>query len=106
MFVYLSKKIAIPHGLQLECIAWNASQGWIACGGERGLLKVIKLESSSDQGKNSSNLSMNQVRCLKEHFLPLPQHCTATLPRHNEESELPTACDCKDGSHAVGSAGS
>ena len=40
MFVYLAKKIAIPHNLNLQVIAWNLTQGWIACGGERGLLKV------------------------------------------------------------------
>jgi len=65
MFVYLSKKIAIPHNLALQVVAWNAAQGWIACGGENGLLKVLKLESSSENpGKSSgaqSNLSMNQT---------------------------------------------
>ncbi|CAD7934483.1 unnamed protein product [Amoebophrya sp. A120] len=62
MFVYLSKKIAIPHNLNLQVIAWNLSQGWIACGGERGLLKVIKLETpSANSSSSSSNLSMNQT---------------------------------------------
>jgi WD repeat-containing protein 35 len=43
-------------------------QGWIACGGEQGLLKVLKLDSLSGgkdgKGKGvaaSSNLSMNQT---------------------------------------------
>jgi WD repeat-containing protein 35 len=44
MLVYLSKKIAIPNQLKLNCISWNRDQGWIACGGEQGLLKVLKLE--------------------------------------------------------------
>lgn len=35
-----SKKIAIPNGVRLKCISWNTDQGWIACGGESGLLKV------------------------------------------------------------------
>mmetsp|Transcript_32306 Transcript_32306/g.92700 ORF Transcript_32306/g.92700 Transcript_32306/m.92700 type:complete len:1232 (-) Transcript_32306:146-3841(-) len=65
MFVYLSKKIAIPHNLALQVVAWNSAQGWIACGGESGLLKVLKLESSSDSlakaGNAQSNLSMNQT---------------------------------------------
>ncbi|CAD7922072.1 unnamed protein product [Amoebophrya sp. A25] len=60
MFVYLAKKIAIPHNLNLQVISWNLSQGWIACGGERGLLKVIKLESTGSDG-SKSNLSMNQT---------------------------------------------
>jgi len=65
MFVYLSKKIAIPHNLALQVVAWNSAQGWIACGGESGLLKVLKLESSSEApaktGGAQSNLSMNQT---------------------------------------------
>eukprot|EP00927_Polykrikos_kofoidii_P070639 TRINITY_DN67050_c0_g1_i1.p1 TRINITY_DN67050_c0_g1~~TRINITY_DN67050_c0_g1_i1.p1 ORF type:complete len:1238 (+),score=226.96 TRINITY_DN67050_c0_g1_i1:119-3832(+) len=65
MFVYLSKKIAIPHNLALQVVRWNSAQGWIACGGESGLLKVLKLESSSETmakpGGGQSNLSMNQT---------------------------------------------
>ncbi|KAJ8668012.1 hypothetical protein QAD02_009675 [Eretmocerus hayati] len=73
MFVYLSKKIAIPNNVRLNCIAWNESQGYIAIGGEEGLLKVIKADSSvstvdtvNANVKNrsmppSSNLSMNQT---------------------------------------------
>ncbi|KAJ3096803.1 WD repeat-containing protein 35 [Phlyctochytrium planicorne] len=81
MFVFLSKKIAIPNGVKLRTVAWNNDQGWIACGGEEGLLKVLKLEaspavvappnSSNDQSTTnrrpgeaiavSSNLSMNQT---------------------------------------------
>lgn len=40
MFIYLSKKIAIPNGVKLRSLAWNSNNGWIACGGEAGLLKV------------------------------------------------------------------
>lgn len=76
MFVYLSKKIAIPHNIKLQAVSWNSEQGWIACGGANGLLKVLKLESkkgkkktkdlpSADDQKDSSgasgNLSMNQT---------------------------------------------
>ncbi|KAI8852268.1 hypothetical protein BC829DRAFT_440972 [Chytridium lagenaria] len=80
MFVFLSKKIAIPNGVKLRTVAWNNDQGWIACGGEEGLLKVLKLEpspavispgapadgpnGSRRPGENlavSSNLSMNQT---------------------------------------------
>jgi len=67
MFVYLSKKIAIPNNIKLQCIGWNKDHGYIACGGEDGLLKVLKLESQ--QGPSNkvkglaapSNLSMNQT---------------------------------------------
>ncbi|CAH1774582.1 unnamed protein product [Owenia fusiformis] len=67
MFIYLSKKIAIPNNTRLRCVSWNKDQGYIACGGEDGLLKVLKLETA--QGKDAkvkglaapSNLSMNQT---------------------------------------------
>jgi len=45
MLVYLSKKIAIPNNVRLNCISWNRDQGWIATGGDGGLLKVLKLET-------------------------------------------------------------
>jgi len=64
MFVYLNKKISIPNGINLKTITWNNDQGWIACGGTDGLLKVLKLESnsnSSDKKGKGSNLSMNQT---------------------------------------------
>lgn len=47
MLVYLSKKIAIPNQVKLHCISWNRDQGWIACGGDDGLLKVLKLEAAA-----------------------------------------------------------
>ena len=58
MFAYLSKKIGMPNGTKLNQIGWNEERGWIACGGEESLLKVIKLESGKGQG--GGNLSMNQ----------------------------------------------
>ncbi|XP_069742568.1 WD repeat-containing protein 35 isoform X6 [Narcine bancroftii] len=66
MFIYLSKKIAIPSNIQLRCVSWNKDQGFIACGGEDGLLKVLKLEMQTDDTRLKglaapSNLSMNQT---------------------------------------------
>nr|XP_033792878.1 WD repeat-containing protein 35 isoform X3 [Geotrypetes seraphini] len=66
MFIYLSKKISIPNNTHLKCISWNKDQGFIACGGEDGLLKVLKLETQADDAKLKglaapSNLSMNQT---------------------------------------------
>ncbi|XP_028927850.1 WD repeat-containing protein 35 isoform X2 [Ornithorhynchus anatinus] len=66
MFIYLSKKIAIPNNIRLRCISWNRDQGFIACGGDDGLLKVLKLETQTDDAKlrglaAPSNLSMNQT---------------------------------------------
>lgn len=45
MFVYLSKKIALPHQSRVRCLSWSQDHGFIACGGDDGLLKVLKLES-------------------------------------------------------------
>jgi WD repeat-containing protein 35 len=71
MHVFLAKKIAIPGNVKLRTLAWNPEHGYLACGGEAGLLKVLKLESAS--GKDapgsgavkgiaaSTNLSMNQT---------------------------------------------
>ncbi|XP_032877389.1 WD repeat-containing protein 35 isoform X1 [Amblyraja radiata] len=66
MFIYLCKKIAIPSNIQLRCVSWNKDQGFIACGGEDGLLKVLKLETQTDDTRLKglaapSNLSMNQA---------------------------------------------
>ena len=73
MFVFLSKKIGIPNNVRLNCIAWNQKQGYIAAGGEDGLLKVIRADSGTttsdtmnSSGKSrttttTSTLSMNQT---------------------------------------------
>ncbi|XP_023129975.2 WD repeat-containing protein 35 isoform X1 [Amphiprion ocellaris] len=66
MFIYLSKKIAIPSNIHLKCVSWNKDQGFIACGGDDGLLRVLKLETQTDDAKLKglaapSNLSMNQT---------------------------------------------
>ncbi|KFV77076.1 WD repeat-containing protein 35, partial [Dryobates pubescens] len=58
--------IAVPGNVRLRCISWNKDQGFIACGGEDGLLKVLKLETQTDEAKIKglaapSNLSVNQT---------------------------------------------
>jgi len=63
MFIYLSKKIAIPNAVKQRVVSWNTEQGWIACGGENGLLKVLKLEAADPRGGVAAptNLTMNQT---------------------------------------------
>lgn len=65
MWIFLSKKIAIPNGVKLKSISWNTEEGWIACGGEQGLLKVLKLETAEDSPYKGiaapNNLTMNQT---------------------------------------------
>ncbi|NXO27829.1 WDR35 protein, partial [Cisticola juncidis] len=58
--------IAIPNNTRLKCVSWNKSQGFIACGGEDGLLKVLKLETQTDEAKlkglaASNNISLSQT---------------------------------------------
>ena len=45
LYFFLIYKIAIPNNVRLRCLAWNREHGYIACGGEDGLLKVLKLET-------------------------------------------------------------
>lgn len=40
-------QIAIPNNIKLRCVSWNQEHGYIACGGENGLLKVLKLDSGA-----------------------------------------------------------
>ena len=77
MFVFLSKKIAIPQKVPgtLQVVDWNASNGWIACGGERGTLKVLKIDSPSEsdaqaaQGPGGGPVAMNQTLGGHEHTI-------------------------------------
>ncbi|KAK3088211.1 hypothetical protein FSP39_016191 [Pinctada imbricata] len=60
-------QIAIPNNTKLRYVSWNKDQGYIACGGEEGLLKVLKLETQTGKDVKvkglaaPSNLSMNQT---------------------------------------------
>ena len=38
-------QIAIPNNTKLRCLSWNRKHGYIACGGDDGLLKVLRLET-------------------------------------------------------------
>ncbi|CCW68470.1 unnamed protein product [Phytomonas sp. Hart1] len=60
MFAYFSKRIAIPSGTNVTAVGWNETQGWFACGGEGGLLKVMKVDSGT-QAQKSGSLSINQT---------------------------------------------
>ena len=63
----LNVQIAIPNEIQLTTLSWHPTKGWIACGGEDGLLKVLKLEPQQAKDVKikglaaPSNLSMNQT---------------------------------------------
>ena len=69
MFIYLSKKIAIPKGMKLKCCSWNTDQGWIACGGENGLLKVLKLDTAESDKKGAKGVAAPSNRRGKRSML-------------------------------------
>lgn len=48
-------QIAIPKHTSVSCLAWNQQSGYIAVGGDDGMLKVLKLES----GKNLTRILKN-----------------------------------------------
>lgn len=50
MCAVLFSQIAIPNNTKLRCVSWNKEQGYIACGGEDGLLKVLKLDTQTGMG--------------------------------------------------------
>jgi hypothetical protein len=56
MFIYLSKKIAIPHNTKLQCVSWNSEQGWISCGGQ-----ILLLYKDSDAAHSISYGVTNQI---------------------------------------------
>lgn len=47
MYAFLVKKIAIPGNQKVRTLAWNPEHGWLACGGDDGLLKVLKLDAAA-----------------------------------------------------------
>lgn len=61
MFVYLSKKIAIPNNTALRCIAWDKEHGFLASGGDDGLLKILRLDSASSANQNQVQWATNDI---------------------------------------------
>jgi len=51
MYVYLSKRVKLPENIL--AMSWSLDQGYIACGGEKGQLKVMKVESGKTASKNA-----------------------------------------------------
>lgn len=46
----------MPNDIKLRSIAWNQIDGWICCGGDRGVLKIIQLDDSKT---SKGGLSIN-----------------------------------------------
>eukprot|EP00796_Vickermania_ingenoplastis_P007874 gene7874-5501_t len=86
MFVYLSKRIAIPNETTITSIGWHEGEGWLACGCAGGLLKVLKVDGGA-QGQKSGGLSINQT--LERH------DATVNLVAWNEQCRRLTSSDVK-----------
>ena len=43
-YAFLAKKVAIPDGKRVRVLSWDPEGGWLASGGDDGMLKVLKLE--------------------------------------------------------------
>lgn len=77
-----SKKISMAVGTQLGCIAWDQKAGYLCCGGDAGLLKVIQMAASS-KGKLSTFT-------LDEH---VKNECKVTACCWNERYKKLTSSD-------------
>jgi WD40 repeat protein len=53
MLAYLSKKISIPNDTLVSSLAWHSNDGYLAVGGNNGLLRVLKLEIQQQQGMSA-----------------------------------------------------
>ncbi|KAL0212631.1 hypothetical protein RCL1_006257 [Eukaryota sp. TZLM3-RCL] len=68
MYASLSKKIALPPGVNVTTISWNSADKLFAVGGESGFLKVLRLDSTAKNG-----LSFNQT--LEGHSSAVSHTC-------------------------------
>lgn len=76
MYIHLNKKITVPNCNKVRTISWSSDHEFIACGGENGVLKVIKLEAnlnSLNKGDNARNFSHNQT--LESHKTTVQHVC-------------------------------
>lgn len=92
MFVYLSKKIAIPNGITLKCIAWDKENGYLACGGDDGLLKIVRLDANSNSNTIPSNLP-NQHNNLSANQTLEGHNGCVNIAVWNETSQKLTTSD-------------
>jgi hypothetical protein len=51
MFVYLNRKITMPAAkdnseITVESVGWHSTRGMLCVGGDKGLVKILKLDDS------------------------------------------------------------
>uniref|UniRef100_A0A1X7V818 Uncharacterized protein n=1 Tax=Amphimedon queenslandica TaxID=400682 RepID=A0A1X7V818_AMPQE len=86
------RDISIPNDTFVSSLAWHSKEGWLAVGGNTGLLRVLKLELQA-QDKDAkvkglaapSTLAMNQT--LEAHHAPV-----VGVTWNDKENKL-TTCD-------------
>ncbi|MES1909031.1 MAG: hypothetical protein MHM6MM_001844 [Cercozoa sp. M6MM] len=76
VFAWLTKKIALPALLRVTALAWHRTDGWIACGGADGALKILRFEPS----EIDETLQSNDVQTAKTGGGPLT--CNRALVEH------------------------
>ena len=52
--------MALPNNAIAHTISWNNHDGWLVCGGENALLRVLKLEYAIPEIKSQKSALMNQ----------------------------------------------
>src|SRR6218665_3958207 len=73
MFVPLNTKIAVPNCKVVRSVEWSWEHDYIACGGDNGILKVIKLQTQWNQPQSNKNFSHNQT--LESHKSHVKRVC-------------------------------
>jgi WD repeat-containing protein 35 len=52
-------EISLPNNTSINCVNWNNDEGWLACGGQNSLLRVLKLESSTPELQKEQKTSVS-----------------------------------------------
>ena len=77
MYVHLNKKINVPNCNKVRTISWSSDHDFIACGGDNGVLKVIKLENklNSPTFKVDTNKNFTHNQTLENHKSTIQHVC-------------------------------
>ena len=60
-------QIAIPNDIRIRSLAWHSVNGWLAVGGESGLLRVLKLElQNQGDRENWRNFVFRPLKLLSK----------------------------------------
>lgn len=80
MYICLNKKITLAEETKLSSVEWNNSNGYIACGGEDGVIRILSISSESTKENTpiagiangvSMNQNLNISQTLESHKNPV-----------------------------------